>query len=214
MRLVAIDTAGPVIGVAALDGPRAAFRTLRVARGTEGVLPGFVAEVLAELGLAPAALDGIVVAAGPGAFTGLRVGIAAATGLATALRLPIVGADPLRARARSGRDGVPVLAALDARKGRVYAAAWGGDGRLVREAADVGPDVAARFLPPPFVATGEGALVYRAVFEAAGGEVAADAADPGVVALAREGARALAAGEGQDPVDLVPRYVRAPDVGA
>ena len=54
-------------------------------------LLGRIEALLADLGQAPAALGGIVVGTGPGAFTGLRVGIATAKGLAYALRLPIAG---------------------------------------------------------------------------------------------------------------------------
>jgi tRNA threonylcarbamoyladenosine biosynthesis protein TsaB len=214
MRVIAFDTAGPVIGVAAADGERVAARALRVARGTEGVLPGLVTAVLESLGLRLADLQGVVVAEGPGAFTGLRVGMAAATALALARGVPVVAVDALTPRALRAGAGGPTLALLDARKGRVYAAAWDAAGFRTHEPVDVAPEVAAAFPGGPFRATGEGAVVYRAVVEAAGGSVVADADDPGVGALAVEGARRLAGGDGRDPALVVPRYVRAPDVGA
>jgi len=92
-RLLVIDTATTraVIALGEADG------TLLVQRGWVAgyrhgeELLGRIEALLAELDQAPAALGGIVVGTGPGAFTGLRVGIATAKGLAHALDLPIVG---------------------------------------------------------------------------------------------------------------------------
>ena len=107
--------------------------------------------------------------------------------------------------------GQPVLSMLDARKGRVYAAWYDRDGGRVHGPADVGPDVAMSWATEPFVATGEGALVYAESVIAAGGTVAPHADDPAVRSLARRGAAGLAAGQGIDPVAVEPLYLRAPD---
>jgi tRNA threonylcarbamoyl adenosine modification protein YeaZ len=68
--------------------------------------------LLTDRGIAPAALGGIVVGTGPGAFTGLRVGIATAKGLAHALRLPIVGVTTGSALLAAAGDGPDAPAAL------------------------------------------------------------------------------------------------------
>lgn len=216
MRVIGIDTAGPVIGVAACDGDRVAERSLRVARGTEAALPALLAEVLDELSIVLQDVDGVAVAIGPGAFTGLRVGLAAAAGLALALEVPVAPIGSLWSRARAAGPGTgPLLSALDARKGRLYAAVFGPDGTEWLPPSDLGvDDVLARLPPGPFRATGEGALVVRPAIERAGGVVVSGAAETGVAALVGEGRRRLLAGEGRDPAELVPAYVRAPDTGA
>lgn len=214
MRAVAFDTAGPVIGVAACRDGAMAERSLRVARGAEAAIPALLAEVLDEVALGVDEIQLVVVADGPGAFTGLRVGVAAATGLATALGVPVVTVGSLvgRALAEGAGDRV-VLALLDARKGRLYAQAWAADGSLLFGPVDHAASEVLAHVAPPFVATGEGALVARVAVERAGGVVSDQAAAPGVVALLREGVRKFAAGEGRDAVDVVPTYVREPDVG-
>ena len=153
-------------------------------------------------------------AAGPGAFTGLRVGLATACGLAQGLGVPVASLSSLRSRAWPHRGELPVLAALDARKGRVYAALFDQDGRVRGGPGDVAPAVAVAWAGGPFRATGEGCLVYRAAVEAAGGAVVAEADDPCLPALAHLGALALARGEGRDPVQVRPRYLREADAVA
>lgn len=204
MKLVAIDTSGPVIGVALLCGDDVRVRTERVARGAEARLVPWIQELAAEFGIALTALDGLAVGVGPGAFTGVRVGMATAAGLATALDRPLWGCDSLTPRA--ARVGPRALALLDARKGHVYAAAY--DHGVVREPADVTADEAASWLAPPFVATGEGALVYAALLQAAGAQIADHADDPAVDALARLAAPALARGDGRPAHRIAPTYVR------
>jgi tRNA threonylcarbamoyladenosine biosynthesis protein TsaB len=206
VRLVAIDTAGPVLGVAALDGERLAVRIERAPRGTEGRLPVLVREVCDELGIALRDLDRLGVAEGPGAFTGLRVGLAAASGLAMALGIGVVPVDALASRAHQARLGGVLLSWLDARKGRVYAERWLDDARTSAP-EDLTPEAALASLAPGFRATGEGAVVHAARIVAAGGAVVPNADDPGVAALAR----LAAAGDPVDPAALAPRYVREPD---
>lgn len=205
--VLAIDTAGPVAGVAWDDGQRRAVRVERLSRGTEQRLPAWIEEV-AEGRLAD--LDGIAVAAGPGAFTGLRVGLATAAGLAQALGIRVWAAPSLLPRAHGAGLGGALLVLLDARKGRVYASLWQGDVE-VRGPADVAPEEAAGWAGGPFRATGEGAVVYRAIVEAAGGVVVGDADDPAVDRLARLGREAFARGEGTTAEALTAGYLRPAD---
>lgn len=186
--ILAIDTCGPVIGVATAQG----VRTERIQRGGERRLVPWVLELLGD-----ARPDAIGVAVGPGAFTGLRVGLATAQGLAHAYDVPLYGWSSLRTRAEHANADA---AWLDARKGRVYAARGPGFQEL-----DVDPQQAV--FAGTF--TGEGALVYRELIEAAGGTVLPDADDPGLPAMVRRTAGALEAG--LDPGVVAPVYVRAPD---
>ena len=79
---------------------------------------------LSKAGVAFDDLDRIAVTTGPGSFTGVRVGVAAARGLALALDIPAVGIGSLEALAsplvRTARNGT-VVAALDAKRGEVFA---------------------------------------------------------------------------------------------
>jgi len=211
VKVLSIDTAGPVAGVALRVDGASWVRTERVTRGADTRLMPWAQALAAEAGIRLGELDGVAVGAGPGAFTGLRVGLAAALGLATAVGCPVVPLDTLRTRVHPWlSEGGVVLGALDARKGRLYAALWEGFAQT-RPSADLAPARVFDGLAPGFLAVGEGALVYRDGVEAAGGAVVEGADDPGVIALAELGAAALAAGEGMDPVAVRPTYLRAPD---
>jgi tRNA threonylcarbamoyladenosine biosynthesis protein TsaB len=210
-RVLDIDTAGPVIGVALRAGGRTEHRTERVIRGSEARLVPWAIELAAAAGLTLAELDVVAVGAGPGAFTGLRVGLAMACGVAQAAGIPVWAGSTLESRAWQHRGSAPVLALLDARKGRVYAAVFDASGGLLSGPGDVDPEVALAWMRRPFVATGEGALVYREAIEAAGGRVAERADDPGVVALAELGERAWSRGEAVAAEAVRPTYLRAPD---
>jgi tRNA threonylcarbamoyladenosine biosynthesis protein TsaB len=209
VKVIAIDTAGPVIGVALASEGAFTERTERVRRGAEGRLLPWVLDLLNERGLRVSDLDGVAVAKGPGAFTGLRVGLSCGAGLAYGRGIGLWSEVSLRSRGL--RVGGPVLAVLDARKGRVYAALYSDTGALLRGPSDVAPEVAASWGGPGLSVTGEGALVYRGVFEAAGLVVAPRAEDPSVGMLALLAVGAFERGEGGDPVKVEPLYVREPD---
>jgi tRNA threonylcarbamoyl adenosine modification protein YeaZ len=136
----------------------------------------------------PGLLEGIVVGRGPGSFTSIRIGLAAARSLALALRVPVAGASTLDAYA----GATPVI---DARRGEVFA-----PGPVVLRPEELA--VAGRCL------VGDGAVRYRGVLEAAGAEVPPDddeahVPDP-LLLLERAGVFG--------PAELVePLYVREPD---
>ncbi|MCO4744615.1 MAG: tRNA (adenosine(37)-N6)-threonylcarbamoyltransferase complex dimerization subunit type 1 TsaB [Proteobacteria bacterium] len=208
MKVLALDTAGPVIGVALRVDGVTEVRTSRVQRGSEGLLVPWVQELCAEAGTTLSELDAVATAVGPGAFTGLRVGLATATGLAFGAGIPVVSVSSLASRAADhpGR----VLCMLDARKSRVYAQ-WFQDGVASSDPVDWPPDQVLEGVAPGFVATGEGASVYRELVVAAGGALAETWESPAVDVLARMGEEAFARGEGTDPVLVRPVYLRAPD---
>jgi tRNA threonylcarbamoyladenosine biosynthesis protein TsaB len=211
LKVLAIDTAGPVIGVALGDGVEALSRTERVARGSETRIVPWVLALCAEAGWRISDLDGIAVARGPGAFTGIRVGLATAMGLALAAGLPVWGAMSLEPRARRW-TGQPVLSMLDARKGRVYAAYYACDGSLVAGPADIEPHaVLAWPLSPQTLATGEGALLLQEALARRGLSLAPSPDDPAVETLAGMGQSAFAGGLGGDIEAMAPLYLREPD---
>jgi tRNA threonylcarbamoyl adenosine modification protein YeaZ len=125
VRLLAIDTATALCGVAVLEVPaagdgaeRSAVRRERVTTHSERLL-SLIADCLGELGLVPAQLDAVVCSAGPGSFTGLRIGVATAKGLCFALSRSLVLLSSLETLAEGAPR--PSLAVLDAGRGQLYA---------------------------------------------------------------------------------------------
>ncbi|MBN9010370.1 MAG: tRNA (adenosine(37)-N6)-threonylcarbamoyltransferase complex dimerization subunit type 1 TsaB, partial [Rhizobiales bacterium] len=128
-------------------------------------LMGMVEAAMREAGLAFADLDRIAVVTGPGSFTGLRVGIAAARGLALVSRIPVVGIGTLAALAESAREeagAVPVLAVIDARRDEIYAEAFAADGSPLGEPVVVPARAAAAMLGPGMQLAGSGSDLVRA----------------------------------------------------
>src|SRR3569832_2030440 len=139
MLILAIDTALDACSAAVLDTETAdllAQEQSFMKRGHAEALMPMIARVMQSANLAFTALDRIAVTAGPGSFTGLRVGISAARGLALAAKRPAVGLTTLSAYAAPivGRSGsAPVISAIDARHDHVYFQLVAGDGsQLVR----------------------------------------------------------------------------------
>lgn len=205
--LLAIDTGTSRIIVAAGEPDGRLLRVLDWSAGHrhgERLLPG-VEQLLAETGLARADLSGVVVGTGPGAFTGLRVGLATAKALAHALGVPLAGAGTgvalLRAAAAMGlaeiRNLVLLLPAgphdrVEVRDGEIARLLPGGaDPELGPADVLVAVDLAGR--------APEGAL--------ARGEAARDGL---AAALLELGAERLLAGAGDDVARLVPEYVTLP----
>lgn len=208
--MLAIDTAGPVVGVALWDGAETRERTQRVARGSDGLLVPWALELCHEAGITLQELDGIGVARGPGTFTGVRVGLATAVGLCLSVGCPMWPASSLETRRHRAGEGA-CLTLLDARKGRVYAVGYDDDGALLGGPGDVPPEDALDWMSSRFRATGEGAVVYRSLIEERGGVVVPEADHPGVDALARLASAAISAGEGVAAESVAPVYLREPD---
>jgi tRNA threonylcarbamoyladenosine biosynthesis protein TsaB len=137
MRVLAIDTALAACSAAILDtsyGGLLASESLPMLRGHAEALMPLLARVMKASGIAFADLDRVVVTTGPGSFTGLRVGIAAARGLGVATDLPVVGVSTLSAYAAPylGADDIsPVVAAIDARHAHVYLQVFAPGGRTL-----------------------------------------------------------------------------------
>jgi tRNA threonylcarbamoyladenosine biosynthesis protein TsaB len=122
MNILAIETATEACSVALLHGDALIDRSeMAPRRHAELVLP-MAESLLAEAGLARAGLDAIAVGRGPGAFTGVRLAVSVAQGLALALDIPVLPISSLAALAmQAPRNGAAVLAAIDARRGEIYA---------------------------------------------------------------------------------------------
>lgn len=96
----------------------------------------FINEVLEETATAPNQLDAIAVSKGPGSYTGLRIGVAAAKGLCFALDLPLIALNSLEILIQSVAEPTDfILPMLDARRMEVYTAVFDGDKKWVQETA-------------------------------------------------------------------------------
>lgn len=122
MNLLAIETSTESCSVALLCADGIFERSELAPRRHAGRVLPMAEAVLKEAGLQRKQLDGIAVGRGPGAFTGVRLGVSVAQGLAFALALPVVPVSSLAALAmQAPNDDAAILALIDARMGEVYA---------------------------------------------------------------------------------------------
>ena len=225
--LVAIETATETVGVAVRTpgGVQAELTLTGRRRHVESLTPA-LEHLLAQVDLVPADIGVVAVDVGPGLFTGLRVGVAAAKGLAQSLGIGVLGAtslDILTAGAASAGLRGLVLACVDARRGEVFAAVHevGVPGSSPVQRLPAGlfapEDLAVSletFAGVPVHAVGDGALRYAGVLAAVPG---VDPAVPGLgfppPAALLELAQARL-DEGEPPVEpgaVVPLYMREAD---
>ena len=215
MRALAIDTALAACSAAVLDtahGGILASESVTMFRGHAEALMPLIARLMKASGLAFAELDRVVVTTGPGSFTGLRVGIAAARGLALATATPVVGVSTLSAYAApylGVDDKTQVVAAIDARHGQVYLQVFGPGGAtlLAPRLAPLSEAAAAAAAAPARIVGSAAQAVADALPDTAPAPVAVDArAAPDIDWVARIGA---VAPETNAPPK--PQYLRAPD---
>ncbi len=129
MKILAFDTSGRMLTVAlATDGEIVLEKNRLAGREHARLLIPVIRDLLAEAELDRKDLDGLAVGLGPGSFTGLRIGIAAAKGFAFSCALPVVGVPTPDVIARNACfSSLPVVTCFDARKGNVYAGFFRGD---------------------------------------------------------------------------------------
>lgn len=185
MIRVALETSTAFGSVAVARGDRVVAEVaLGVqTRHAESALPA-LESALSLAGLARTDIEEVVVGAGPGSFTGVRVAAAMAKGLVAALEVPLVAYSSLLALVAGVPSTGPMCGLFDARRGEVYAGCWRvGEGIDAVLAPMVGPIAevvtATRAAAPLFV--GDGALRYRDLLTEAGvapGRVAAVPAHP------------------------------------
>jgi tRNA threonylcarbamoyladenosine biosynthesis protein TsaB len=184
------------------DGEAVAVASEPMSRGHQERLAPMVAALMAEAGVELSSVDRFAVTAGPGSFTGLRVGLAFAKGLALALAKPLVGISALEALAQ-GRAGGPNLVLIDARRDQAYWQAFDGESPLTPPQAWALTDIVDWALEhgSPRRLIGPGAALLGTRFPAAELD-ARVAADPMAIA-------ALAAS--REPGGVRPLYLRTPD---
>ena len=226
MRLLAISTSTPRGSAAVFDGDR--LLGASVYTDLEGHAERIflaAAEALTAAGVTVASIEAFACDLGPGSFTGVRVGVAAAKGMALGRGAPLVGVGSLEAMAAeafaSGRAGPAdlVVAALDAKKQELFLAAFDQAGAVCWTPRHVPrAEAAALVLAGPGAALPSGGLL-RVVGEVVAEDPAlapyvlrAPTTDlPDAAAVARVALGRLALGGDWDPELLEPLYVRPPD---
>jgi tRNA threonylcarbamoyl adenosine modification protein YeaZ len=230
MRLLAIDTGSEACSVGVADGARTWSRSEIVGRGHAEILMGLIESALAEAAIEVSTLERVAVTVGPGSFTGLRVGVAAARGLALALGQTAVGIGTLAVHAEAARAIAgqrPVLAVLAAGRGELYGAVYDADGAELIAPQAATPETFAALLesnsplPPrkrgstllaagtdaPLVLAGSGVdLVLAALGQGTHPEVAHRNAVSDISALVRLARNAPSATASPRPL-----YLRPPD---
>jgi tRNA threonylcarbamoyladenosine biosynthesis protein TsaB len=220
MRVLAIDTALAACSAAVLDtqnGGVVASESLPMVRGHAEALLPLLQRVMQAAGLTFPDIDRIAVTTGPGSFTGLRVGLAAARGIALAADKPAVGVSTLSAYAAphvADDDRFPVVAAIDARHSHVYLQVFAPGGRsftaprlaplheAIKAAAETASCIAgsaARFVADGLTAEGFAANGVAPV-------VVDPSPAPDIGWVARMGAVVP-----PEQAPLKPQYLRAPD---
>jgi len=136
MRVLAIDTALAACAAAVLDTEHGivASESLPMVRGHAEALVPLIARVLKQSDTGFRDLGRIAVTTGPGSFTGVRVGLAAARGFGVATAVPVVGVSTLTVYAApylAGNGKTPVVAAIDARHGHVFLQVFGPGGQTL-----------------------------------------------------------------------------------
>jgi tRNA threonylcarbamoyladenosine biosynthesis protein TsaB len=179
MRILGFDTATSACSVALWrSGAVVARRFEPMARGQSERLMPMIREVLDEAGVAFADLDLLAVTRGPGAFTGLRIGLAAARGLALATGLPCLGVTTLDALAcavpAEEIAGRALLAVIDAKRADLYAQVFDAGLEPLGPPAALLPEALPSLLESakgPLVVVGDGARRALGPLRAAGIEI-------------------------------------------
>lgn len=228
VRLLAFDTSTPTARIAVLDGGGAvlAHAEATADRHSAHVLK-LCDEVLRAAGIAATELSGVACGAGPGSFTGLRVGLAVAKGLSLATGAPLLLVSSLEALARDVARTAAVTAGvvvpcIDAGKGEVYAIACpvGAAGEVQVDAGGepwrLLPEALAERLAelPASVIAGNGAERHAAALDARLGPSARriSVAGPTALGIGALALPRLLRGESDDLEKAVPQYGRPPDI--
>jgi len=221
--ILGINTASETLGVALVRGATLRAELVLVPdslRGGHGErLQPAIAQLCELAGIKPTDLAGVAVASGPGGFTGVRTGMAAAKAIAFALGLPVAPVPTLQALAAQYPLNGLISPMLDARKGKVFAALYRRDEAGLHELIPGSlhdlPDWLDRladFSPEAVALLGEGASRQQKAiaerFPAAALSEELHLLRAGSVALL--GAAMLERAEGIDPLDALPSYMREP----
>jgi tRNA threonylcarbamoyladenosine biosynthesis protein TsaB len=209
MKVLAFDCSGASCSAAVvIDDAPAAQRFVAMERGHAEALLPMIETVLREAEIAPTAIGLIAATIGPGSFTGLRIGLAAAHGLALANNIPAIGVTSFDAVVADGDASLPLLVALESKRAELFLQRR--DRNDPRLPALVPQTEWAAIVPPGLCRlAGDGASRLAATLARDDVTVLPGHGRPDPVALARIGAARWQAGI---RAPLLPLYLRAPDI--
>jgi tRNA threonylcarbamoyladenosine biosynthesis protein TsaB len=215
VRVLAVDTTTARESVALAEGGRVRgeVRLDPVDSHSTRLMPA-IAFLLEGLGLVPGDVDGYAVAAGPGSFTGLRVGIGTVQGLALAGERPCAALSALDAlAARAAGTAEWIVAVMEAHRGEVFGGVYDAEGRPRREPLAAPLGTLLEQVPDGAAFVGDAVERYRS---------AITAGRPGAVfprrslflagTVALMGEAVLARGQGRPASELRPLYLREADI--
>ena len=219
-KVLALDTATSACSVALANGG-GTIAELNYFHGQTHSkhLAAMVAALLDVAAVRIGDVDAFAVDAGPGTFTGLRIGLATIKGLAYATGKPAVGVSSLDVLAgQAGFSSRRICCMLDARRGEVYTARYAAGNHTVEKLSAeevIAPHQAVAANTGPCLYIGSGAVAYRDVISEIAGEAAryveGDANHLRASTVARLGLRQLRSPEAAEDANLVPNYIRRSD---
>ena len=213
--VLAFDCAAAACSVAVWrHGAILARQSRPMARGHAEALLPMIETIMSGAGIAYADLDAIAVTVGPGAFTGLRIALAAALGIGLAAGRAVIGVGTLQALAAGARLAAPrdgeIAAVTDNKRAGLYAQRFGPDLAPRTDPAIISPEAFAATLPDrPVLVVGDGAAALARV--AAAGRNLAFAPGPGLPDAA-DVAWLVAEGPMAARLPPTPIYLQAPAV--
>lgn len=203
--ILAMDTSTEHAGLALAVGDEVMTRSWAAGRTQTTTLLPAIDELLREASLTPADVKAVVVATGPGTFTGLRVGMSIAKGIVLARGVPIVGLPTLEIAAASASDVRDKVVLLPAGRGRVVWQRYTGDVVEPPRNTTLQELIDELRATPDTLVIGELGEDQREMIATAHARVRWEHRDPAtMIRLARE---RLAAGDVDDPVTLEPLYL-------
>ena len=221
MKILALETSAKAVSAAVTENGKVLCSGYQDTGLTHSrTLMPIVEHILKNTGMTMAQIDAVAVAAGPGSFTGIRIGVSAAKGLAFAMEKPAIAVSALAAMARNVAfcDGL-IICAMDARRSQIYNALFEAkNGQLTRLTEDRAIALAdlteeLRNDPRPKTVVGDGGRLCADFLTAQG--VACRLAPPHLVmqnamSVALEAEELAAAGQLQSAQELLPIYLRPP----
>lgn len=213
VKILALDTSTEYCSAAVWHDGAVVERDVHAGQTHSELLLGIIDEVLGESGVSLREVDAIAYGAGPGTFTGLRIGCGVAQGLAFAAGLPVVGIGTLLALAM-GSGARRVVCCLDARMQQVYHAAYahtGSEWVVVHAPALYAPSLVPAVAGEDWTGCGSGFIAYRdLLMQRHGNQLTRIVPDahPRARDIAELGVAAYGNGEAVAPDEAAPNYIR------
>lgn len=217
MRIIGIDTATGMRGIAIIDGQDILIeKRINISGLSYDILMRYIDEAFRTVLISPKDIDGIAVSTGPGSFTGIRVGIALAKGLSLSLNIPIMTFSALELLASNlPFSRYPIRPVIDAKRRDVYTALFKSDKngiiRRIDDDMNISIDEVVKRSGESTLFVGDGIFLYKRFLSEQLGENALFPPENLIFSsaanLARLGIRDLTEGN-TSPHPIIPKYLK------